>query len=85
MYDKSSLFIGNLAIFCTERDIEEAFSPFGIILSISIKCDEETNKNLSYGFIKFASEISAVEAMNSLNGQLLCGRPLRFLISHHFL
>ena len=78
MYDKSSLFIGNLAIFCTEKDIEEAFSPFGLILSISIKCDEETNKNLSYGFIKFATEASAMEAMISLNGQILCGRPLRY-------
>mmetsp|Transcript_15767 Transcript_15767/g.21667 ORF Transcript_15767/g.21667 Transcript_15767/m.21667 type:complete len:474 (+) Transcript_15767:60-1481(+) len=77
MYEKCSIFVGNLAIFCTEKDIEAAFSPFGQILSISIKCDEETSKNLSYGFIKFASEISAHQAMKSLNGSLLCGRPLR--------
>jgi RNA recognition motif-containing protein len=77
MYEKCSIFVGNLAIFCTEKDIEEAFSPFGQILSISIKCDEETSKNLSYGFIKFASEISAHQAMKSLNGSILCGRPLR--------
>lgn len=77
MYEKCSIFVGNLAIFCTEKDIEDAFSPFGQILSISIKCDEETSKNLSYGFIKFGSEISAHQAMKSLNGSLLCGRPLR--------
>eukprot|EP01035_Chromulina_nebulosa_P040862 gene40862-55223_t len=77
MYDKCSIFVGNLAIFCTERDMEEAFSPFGQILSISIKCDEETNKNLSYGFVKYSSEISAHQAMKALNGKILCGRPLR--------
>ena len=59
--------------------MEEAFSPFGQILSISIKCDEETNKNLSYGFVKYSSEISAHQAMKALNGKILCGRPLRLL------
>lgn len=77
MYEKCSIFVGNLAIFCTEKDILDAFSPFGQILSISIKCDEETNKNLSYGFIKFATEQSAIQAIKCLNGMILCGRPLR--------
>lgn len=77
MFEKGSIFVGNLAIFCTERDLDEAFSPFGHIISISIKCDEETNKNLSYGFIKYSTELSALQAMESLNGSLLCGRPLK--------
>lgn len=51
--------------------------PFGHIVSISIKCDEETSKNLSYGFIKYSTEASALHAMKALNGAILCGRPLR--------
>lgn len=78
MYEKCSIFVGNLAIFCTEKDIEDLFSQFGQILSISIKCDEATNKNLSYGFVKYSSEISALQAMKALNGTILCGRPLRY-------
>lgn len=77
MHDKYSVFVGNLAIFCTEKDIENAFAPFGHIVSISIKSDEETKKNLSYGFIKYATEKSALQAIQCLNGELLCGRPLR--------
>jgi len=77
MFEKCSIFVGNLAIFCTQKDIEELFMPFGHIVSISIKCDEETSKNLSYGFIKFSTETSALLAMKALNGTILCGRPLR--------
>jgi len=80
MFEKCSIFVGNLAIFCTQKDIEEAFMPFGHIVNISIKCDEETSKNLSYGFIKYSSEASALHAMNALNGTILCGRPLRYIL-----
>lgn len=78
---KSSLFIGDLAIFCTEDDIFRAFSPFGEITEVKIIKSEETSRNLSYGFISFASVESAADALNYLNGQLLCGRPMRYVIS----
>ncbi len=75
---KSSLFIGDLAIFCSEREIEDAFSPYGEIQEIKIMRSEETSRNLSYGFIKFSSAMAAKRAMTELNGVILCGRPLRF-------
>jgi len=74
---KSSLFIGDLAIFCSEREIEDAFSPYGEIQEIKIMRSEETSRNLSYGFIKFSSALAAKRAMTELNGVILCGRPLR--------
>ena len=76
---KSSLFIGDLAIFCSEREIEDAFSPYGEIQEIKIMRSEETSRNLSYGFIKFSSAQAAKRAMTELNGVILCGRPLRFV------
>ena len=76
---KSSLFIGDLAIFCSERDIEEAFAPYGEIQEIKIMRSEETSRNLSYGFIKFSNPQSAKIAMTQLNGVILCGRPLRYI------
>lgn len=78
---KTSLFIGDLAIFCTEQDILGAFSPYGTILEIKIMRSEETSRNLSYGFIKFATPQSAIAAMNELNGVILCGRPMRYYFS----
>lgn len=77
---KSSLFIGDLAIFCSEREIEEAFSPYGEIQEIKIMRSEETSRNLSYGFIKYSSAQAAKRAMTELNGVILCGRPLRYVV-----
>jgi RNA recognition motif-containing protein len=73
----STLFIGDLSIFCTIQDIEKVFSTFGPIVDIRIKRDENTNKNLSYGFVKYVLVNSAEQALNNLNGFVLCGRPMR--------
>ena len=75
---KTSLFIGDLAIFCSEHEIEQTFSPYGEIQEIKIMRSEETSRNLSYGFIKFSTAVAAKRAMTDLNGYILCGRPLRY-------
>lgn len=74
---KCTLFLGDLSTFCNEEDIHNAFSPFGFIQEIKIMRSEETNRNLSYGFIKFSSPADARKAMNALDGTLFCGRHLR--------
>ncbi len=75
--NKATLFLGDLSAFCTERDIHEIFGPYGEVLEIKIMRSEETHRNLSYGFIKFAHPNAAKKAMNGLNGVLFCGRHLR--------
>eukprot|EP01031_Cornospumella_fuschlensis_P026199 gene26199-31638_t len=75
--NKNTLFLGDLSTFCSERDIHQVFSPYGEILEIKIMRSEETYRNLSYGFIKFANANSAKKALNGLNGVLFCGRHLR--------
>lgn len=74
---KSSLFVGDLSIFCDELDLKQAYEPYGEILEAKIMRCEETNKNLCYGFVKFSNSSSAIAAMKELNGKLLCGRPMR--------
>lgn len=74
---RSTLFVGNLSVFCTEQDIEQIFCNYGTILEIRMAKSEDQSKHLSYGFVKFASIASALQAMQELNGTLLCGRPLK--------
>ena len=78
--NKSTLFLGDLSAFCNEQDIYNLFRPYGNILEVKIMRSEETSRNLSYGFIKFLNPVHANQAMVSLNGQLFCGRNLRFLL-----
>lgn len=72
-----ALFLGDLSIFCTEKDIEDAFSSYGEIVNVRIQRSKETSRALSYGFIEFSCETAAVTAMNEMNSYVLKGRPLR--------
>ena len=74
---RATLFLGDLSTFVTEEDINQLFASYGYIHEIKIMRSEETLKNLSYGFIKFANANEAKRAMQSLNGMLFCGRHLR--------
>lgn len=75
--DNCALFLGDLSIFCDEKDIEGAFSTFGEIVDIRIQRSKETSRALSYGFIEFADPNAATAALANMNYYLLKGRPLR--------
>jgi RNA recognition motif-containing protein len=77
MPGNGTLFIGDLSAFCTERDIHDLFATYGEVTEIKIMRSEETHRNLSYGFLKYASITAAANALNALNGVLFCGRHLR--------
>jgi RNA recognition motif-containing protein len=74
------LFLGDLSLFCTEKDILAAFSPYGRVTNVRIKRSNENKKHLLYGFVEFASAAEAVQAMQSMNGSLFLGRTLRFVL-----
>ena len=76
---KFALFLGDLSLHCNEADLAQVFSPFGTIQEIRVKRSKETSKTLSYGFLEFSSASAAVNAMNSMDGVVVKGRPLRFV------
>lgn len=80
MQEMNTLFVGDLSIFCEENDIKEMFVKYGELDEVKIIRCEETNKNLSYGFVKYSKHESAVLALKELNGVLLVGRPMRYKI-----
>lgn len=79
--ENCALFLGDLSIYCDEKDIEEAFAPYGNIVDVRIQRSKETSRALSYGFIEFSSQDSAAAALSEMNYFLLKGRPLRYFTS----
>lgn len=71
------LFLGDLSSFCRDTDIREEFQVFGEIAEIRVKHGKDNAKALCYGFIEFTTLEAAMEAMKTMNGRLLKGRPLR--------
>lgn len=72
----STLFLGDLSIYCTEKDIQEVFSSFGAIDCIQLKKGGDC-LHLCYGFVKFLYRESADLALSTMNGKIFLGRPLR--------
>lgn len=76
--NNTTLFLGDLPAFCTERDIVDLFSKYGEISEIKIMKSEETQRNLSYGFLTYTTLSAALTAMNDdLDGVLFRGRHLK--------
>jgi RNA recognition motif-containing protein len=75
-----TLFLGNLSFKCHEHDILRIFSPFGKIQSIRFIKNKQTNVMIGYGFITFESREAAVLAVREMNGQILLGRELRYIL-----
>lgn len=78
MQQSRTLFLGDLSLYCTEKEIFQVFTSFGPIVSIHLKrVPQGPATHLSYGFVRFQHRYSAENAMISMQGALLFGRPLR--------
>ena len=72
------LFVGNLSYQTTEDSLQTAFEQDGRqVVSTSIITDRDTGRSRGFGFVEFASDNEAQEAMAAMNGYELDGRTLR--------
>jgi nucleolin len=78
VYSTTSLFVGDLAQFCSENDLQELFSQHGELTEVRIMRNNTTKKPLCYGFVSFAANEGAKAALEALNGMPFQGRNLRY-------
>ncbi|MDQ1318264.1 MAG: hypothetical protein QG588_1924 [Candidatus Poribacteria bacterium] len=71
------LYVGNLKFDMTDQELEEAFAPYGEIISATIVVDRISGRSKGFGFVEFAKDEDADEARNALNGKELKGRTVR--------
>mmetsp|Transcript_17173 Transcript_17173/g.25428 ORF Transcript_17173/g.25428 Transcript_17173/m.25428 type:complete len:655 (-) Transcript_17173:221-2185(-) len=76
-FDECNLFVGDLARGLTEEELEAAFSQFGGVMTVNIKRDRSTGKNLGYGFIRMSSHSEAEKAKSEMHKFELRGRRVR--------
>ncbi|XP_055375824.1 splicing factor 3B subunit 4 [Condylostylus longicornis] len=73
----ANIFIGNLDREVDEKLLYDTFSAFGVILQTpKIMRDPETGESKGFAFINFASFEASDAAMDAMNGQYLCNRPI---------
>ena len=69
------VFVGNLSFQTTDADLNDLFSQFGEVESVSIITDRDTGRSKGFGFVAMGDE-SAEKAISQLNGTELNGRAL---------
>ena len=73
----ANIFIGNLDPDVDEKLLYDTFSAFGVILQTpKIMRDPESGNSKGYAFINFASFDASDAAIEAMNGQYLCNRPI---------
>ena len=65
------LYIGNLNVRTTEKQLTNLFAPFGKIISVQIVVNSYSKISRGFGFIEMADRASGEESIIKLNNFLL--------------
>jgi cold-inducible RNA-binding protein len=71
------LFVGGLNWKTTDDGLQSAFERFGEIAEAKVITDRETGRSRGFGFVTFAQDESADQAINEMNGTQLEGRTIQ--------
>src|SRR5438876_6475689 len=72
----TKLYVGNLSFNTTETDLQDLFAQAGPVNEVMLMQDKFTGKSRGFAFVTMASDQDAQNAVNTLNGKNLDGRPL---------
>jgi RNA recognition motif-containing protein len=71
------LFVGGLSWGTTDEGLQAAFARFGEVLEAKVITDRETGRSRGFGFVTFANEEQASNAVAEMNNSKLDGRTIR--------
>lgn len=71
-----SIYVGNLSFNTTEDDLQQAFSAFGTVASVSIVKDRETGRPRGFAFVEMPDAAQANQAIAELNLREIGGRSI---------
>lgn len=71
------LYVGSLHYNITEPMVRAIFEPFGVVESVQLQYDTETNRSKGFGFVNYRDAAAAKRAMEQMNGFELAGRPMK--------
>ncbi len=70
------LFVAGLPYDVDDQELQEMFETYGTVGSAKVIFDRETRRSRGFGFVEFANDSEAQEAIKALDGGSLEGRQL---------
>jgi RNA recognition motif-containing protein len=70
------LYVGNLSYEVTESELNELFSPFGVLESVKVITDRLTGNSKGFGFVEMSTRQEADQAIKELNGKTVRNRAI---------
>jgi cold-inducible RNA-binding protein len=71
------LFVGGLAWATDDDRLRQAFEAFGEVTEAKVIQDRDTGRSRGFGFVTFADDAAADEAVSQMDGNDLDGRSIR--------
>jgi RNA recognition motif-containing protein len=71
-----NIYVGNLSHDATEDDLQEAFTPFGRVSSVTIIKEKFSGEPRGFGFVEMPVHSEALAAIAGMAGKQLRGRTL---------
>lgn len=72
-----NIYIGNLSYEAGDKDLRQAFEPFGKVVSATVIKDKFTGRSRGFGFVEMATEAEAKAAIEGMDGKELMGRAVK--------
>ncbi|KAK9875010.1 hypothetical protein WA026_005820 [Henosepilachna vigintioctopunctata] len=79
IFPMASLYVGDLHPDVTEALLYEKFTTAGQVLSLRLCRDSRTKQSLGYGYVNFNQLADAERALDTMNFDLLKGKPIRIM------
>jgi cold-inducible RNA-binding protein len=71
-----NLYVGNLPHSTTEAELRQVFEAHGAVEKVTLVTDRDTGRSRGFAFVEMTSANEADQAIATLNGTDLGGRPL---------
>lgn len=69
------VYVGNIAYTTTEDQLRQLFAQFGMVSSVNIATDRETDRPKGFAFVDVEGDLD--EIIEGLNGTIWNGRALK--------
>ena len=72
----NKLYVGNLPYSVRDSELEQSFSPYGVVTSAKVMMERDSGRSKGFGFVEMGSDAEAQAAIQAMNGLAMGGRNL---------